>query len=115
MEVYRSEMTSTALLEEWWEGEKGRAVDIEVGTTYGATAWEVILINANKHPGEDWYKYESSFGVEFACVYAAETYFIDGEIPPNMVYVKGGNEPGGFPGLDPVIRLAVKRARELGI
>ena len=102
-------MNAIQKLEKWWAEEKGRYVsDINIGTTYGATCWEVTLGNCNKNPGDDWSKEDH----DRAEVYAYETQFYDGDIPTNVVFVKGEET---FPGLEKTILVALDKAKELGL
>lgn len=105
-------------LEAWHAREKGRYVDIRIGTTYGATCWKVTLGNVNKKPGKDWIGSQSiineNIKKEHAVVYAAEVLFIEfeGNLPPNLVIPESSET---WPGLEKTILVAFKRAEEFGV
>lgn len=118
-------------LEDWWNGKdilndnstenifkaKGRWVQITIDTKFGATCWEVILGNTEISLNSNWYKPEEIdlFG---SCVIANEVPFIiseDGQFPENVVFAAESTSQDGWPGLEKTIKVALDKAKELGL
>lgn len=107
-------------LEEWWAAKKGRYVnEINIGNTYGATCWSVILGNTNVKAGDDWF-----FGEGWAEEHKRAEVHVD-EI---AFFERTGADPGypnvvdsatpdndTFCGLGKTIRVAIEHANKMGL
>lgn len=102
-------------IEEWWSGEKGRWVQIDVDTGYGATCWCCKLGNVNEKiivSGQE-------------CAFFADadgnTVHEGTDEKGNKLYMVYADEreddrfEEGWPGLEKVLEIAIAKTKEVGI
>lgn len=94
---------------------KGRWVQIEIDTKFGATCWEVLLGNVQIDSKPDWHKPEE-IKCNGACVIASEVPFVfsTNQFPENIVFAEESAK-NGWPGLEKTIKVALDKAYELGL
>ena len=94
-------MSTLIDLEYWINQEKGRWMDMNIGTGYGATCWEINLGNVDRKLGKE-------------KIVVVETHFFDGELP-EWVFEVMDDDDADWAGLEKTIEFALEKAKEYGL